>query len=559
MLKHLYIKSYALIDELDIEFHSGFSTLTGETGAGKSIILGALSLLLGGRADSKAIKAGEKKCTVEATFDIAGLGLGDFFEQEELDYESDECIVRREVLASGKSRSFINDTPASLQQLKALTSRLIDIHSQHKNLLLGQDHFLIGTLDGVAANDRIRAEYKAQYDHYRALRQERDELEQQVQAAKAEEDYLTFQATQLGEANLAENEQEELENELNMLSHAEEIKNALFQAAHLLQGGETNLLGQLRTCIQLLHGQADVFSKARELADRMESSYIELNDIADEVSRHADEVEFDPERQAFVGDRLNLIYTLEQKHHVSTVTELIALQEDINRRLQSINTSDERLHELDNALGDCTKKLQKAASALSDSRQEAARHLATNLKERLADLGMPHSELEFAFAPKTPAPNGRDSVSLLFSANRNVPPQDVSHIASGGETARLMLALKAATARHAPLPTIIFDEIDTGVSGRIAEKMALTMKEMSANGQIISITHLPQIAARGDRQYRVFKQEENQGTVSHIVQLSDAERVEEIAHMLSGEALTDAAVHNAQALLDGAHTLTTQP
>ena len=319
MLKHLYIKSYALIDELDIEFHSGFSTLTGETGAGKSIILGALSLLLGGRADSKAIKAGEKKCTVEATFDIAGLGLGDFFEQEELDYESDECIVRREVLASGKSRSFINDTPASLQQLKALTSRLIDIHSQHKNLLLGQDHFLIGTLDGVAANDRIRAEYKAQYDHYRALRQERDELEQQVQAAKAEEDYLTFQATQLGEANLTENEQEELENELNMLSHAEEIKNALFQAANLLQGGETNLLGQLRTCIQLLHGQADVFSKARELADRMESSYIELNDIAYEVSRHADEVEFDPERQAFVGDRLNLIYTLEQKHHFSTV------------------------------------------------------------------------------------------------------------------------------------------------------------------------------------------------------------------------------------------------
>ncbi len=554
MLKHLYIKSYALIDELDIELHPGFSTLTGETGAGKSIILGALSLLLGGRADSKAIKAGEKKCTVEATFDITGLNLNDFFEQEELDNESDECIIRREVLASGKSRSFINDTPVSLQQLKALTSQLIDIHSQHKNLLLNQEHFLIDTLDGVAANAHIRTEYKSLYDQYRALRQEKEELEQQIQSAKAEEDYLTFQATQLNEANLTETEQDELENELNTLSHAEEIKNALFQTSDLLQEGENNLLGQLRTCIQLLHGQAEVFNKAKELADRLDSSYIELNDIADDIGRYAEEVEFNPERLTFVNDRLNLIYTLEQKHHVSTVAELIALQEDINRRLQSLNTSDERLRELDDALNGCTKQLQKTAATLSESRQEAAKHLTENLKERLTDLGMPHTELEFAFIPKSPTPSGTDGVSLLFSANRNVPKQDVSHIASGGEIARLMLALKAATTHYAPLPTIIFDEIDTGVSGRIAEKMALTMKEMSTNGQIISITHLPQIAARGDYQYRVFKQEEKQGTVSHIAKLSDAERIEEIAHMLSGETLTDAAIHNAQSLLDSSHT-----
>lgn len=554
MLKHLYIKSYALIDELDIELHPGFSTLTGETGAGKSIILGALSLLLGGRADSKAIKAGEKKCTVEATFDITGLNLNDFFEQEELDNESDECIIRREVLASGKSRSFINDTPVSLQQLKALTSQLIDIHSQHKNLLLNQEHFLIDTLDGVAANAHIRTEYKSLYDQYRALRQEKEELEQQIQSAKAEEDYLTFQATQLNEANLTETEQDELENELNTLSHAEEIKNALFQTSDLLQEGENNLLGQLRTCIQLLHGQAEVFNKAKELADRLDSSYIELNDIADDIGRYAEEVEFNPERLTFVNDRLNLIYTLEQKHHVSTVAELIALQEDINRRLQSLNTSDERLRELDDALNGCTKQLQKTAATLSESRQEAAKHLTENLKERLTDLGMPHTELEFAFIPKSPTPSGTDGVSLLFSANRNVPKQDVSHIASGGEIARLMLALKAATTHYAPLPTIIFDEIDTGVSGRIAEKMALTMKEMSTNGQIISITHLPQIAARGDYQYRVFKQEEEEGTVSHIAKLSDAERIEEIAHMLSGETLTDAAIHNAQSLLDSSHT-----
>lgn len=554
MLKHLYIKSYALIDELDIELHPGFSTLTGETGAGKSIILGALSLLLGGRADSKAIKAGEKKCTVEATFDITGLNLNDFFEQEELDNESDECIIRREVLASGKSRSFINDTPVSLQQLKALTSQLIDIHSQHKNLLLNQEHFLIDTLDGVAANAHIRTEYKSLYDQYRALRQEKEELEQQIQSAKAEEDYLTFQATQLNEANLTETEQDELQNELNTLSHAEEIKNALFQTSDLLQEGENNLLGQLRTCIQLLHGQAEVFNKAKELADRLDSSYIELNDIADDIGRYAEEVDFNPERLTFVNDRLNLIYTLEQKHHVSTVAELIALQEDINRRLQSLNTSDERLRELDDALNGCTKQLQKTAATLSESRQEAAKHLTENLKERLTDLGMPHTELEFAFIPKSPTPSGTDGVSLLFSANRNVPKQDVSHIASGGEIARLMLALKAATTHYAPLPTIIFDEIDTGVSGRIAEKMALTMKEMSTNGQIISITHLPQIAARGDYQYRVFKQEEKQGTVSHIAKLSDAERIEEIAHMLSGETLTDAAIHNAQSLLDSSHT-----
>ena len=554
MLKHLYIKSYALIDELDIELHPGFSTLTGETGAGKSIILGALSLLLGGRADSKAIKAGEKKCTVEATFDITGLKLNDFFEQEELDNESDECIIRREVLASGKSRSFINDTPVSLQQLKVLTSQLIDIHSQHKNLLLNQEHFLIDTLDGVAANAHIRTEYQSLYDQYRALRQEKEELEQQIQSAKAEEDYLTFQATQLNEANLTETEQDELENELNTLSHAEEIKNALFQTSDLLQEGENNLLGQLRTCIQLLHGQAEVFNKAKELADRLDSSYIELNDIADDIGRYAEEVDFNPERLTFVNDRLNLIYTLEQKHHVSTVAELIALQEDINRRLQSLNTSDERLRELDDALNGCTKQLQKTAATLSESRQEAAKHLTENLKERLTDLGMPHTELEFAFIPKSPTPSGTDGVSLLFSANRNVPKQDVSHIASGGEIARLMLALKAATTHYAPLPTIIFDEIDTGVSGRIAEKMALTMKEMSTNGQIISITHLPQIAARGDYQYRVFKQEEKQGTVSHIAKLSDAERIEEIAHMLSGETLTDAAIHNAQSLLDSSHT-----
>lgn len=554
MLKHLYIKSYALIDELDIELHPGFSTLTGETGAGKSIILGALSLLLGGRADSKAIKAGEKKCTVEATFEITGLNLNDFFEQEELDNESDECIIRREVLASGKSRSFINDTPVSLQQLKALTSQLIDIHSQHKNLLLNQEHFLIDTLDGVAANAHIRTEYKSLYDQYRALRQEKEELEQQIQSAKAEEDYLTFQATQLNEANLTETEQDELENELNTLSHAEEIKNALFQTSDLLQEGENNLLGQLRTCIQLLHGQAEVFNKAKELADRLDSSYIELNDIADDIGRYAEEVDFNPERLTFVNDRLNLIYTLEQKHHVSTVAELIALQEDINRRLQSLNTSDERLRELDDALNGCTKQLQKTAATLSESRQEAAKHLTENLKERLTDLGMPHTELEFAFIPKSPTPSGTDGVSLLFSANRSVPKQDVSHIASGGEIARLMLALKAATTHYAPLPTIIFDEIDTGVSGRIAEKMALTMKEMSTNGQIISITHLPQIAARGDYQYRVFKQEEEEGTVSHIAKLSDAERIEEIAHMLSGETLTDAAIHNAQSLLDSSHT-----
>lgn len=553
MLKSLSIKSYALIDQLDIELFPGFSTITGETGAGKSIILGALSLLLGNRADSKAIKQGEKKCTVEAVFDIRGLGLQAFFEKEDIDFQADECILRREILASGKSRSFINDTPVGLQQIRTLAERLIDIHSQHKNLLLNQEDFLLDTLDGIAGDEEERKSYASLYRTYRDLLEEKTRLEDEVQAAKAEEDYLNFQAAQLNEAALRDGEQEELESELNMLSHAEEIKTALFHAVSLLQSGEESLLSRLKACGNALRGQAGVFSEAQTLADRLESAYIELNDVEQEIERQAERVDFDPERLARVNDRLNLIYTLEQKHRTSSVAGLLELQAGLNRRLEALATSDERLAGLAAQVQSACQAMTAAAGKLRAKRQKAAEQLARDLKERLGELGMPHVELRFTFDEKTPAENGSDRVGLLFSANRNTPMQDVSRIASGGETARLMLALKAATARHAQLPTIIFDEIDTGISGRMAEKMALLMKEMAVGGQVISITHLPQIAARGNHQYRVYKSEEAQGTASHITLLTDDERIEEIAHMLSGENLTEAAINNAKSLLAEPH------
>ncbi len=550
MLKSLHIQNYALIDRLDIDFGPGFSVVTGETGAGKSIILGALGLLLGQRADSKSIKPGANKCSVEATFDISGMSLHPLFEENDLDYDETTCIIRREVLTGGKSRSFVNDTPVNLQLLRTLSSRLVDIHSQHKNLLINQEGFLLDTLDAVAGNAGLLTQYAERYDTYNRLKQEIAELDRSIRAAREEEDYLNFQARQIADANLCDTEQEDLENEQRVLGHAEEIKNSFYQVAELLQGGETNLLNQLKTCAQLLQGQSEVFADAGALAERMHSAFIEVSDICNEVEHHAERIEFDPERLAYVDDRLGLIYSLEQKHNVSTVDELIGIGEELNRRLQTLNTGSEQLAGLQARLPETEKRLLRAGDALTAGRRDAARRLTSDLTHRLADLGMPNVRLDFAFERKaSPAANGLDTIRLLFSANKSMPMQDVSDIASGGETARLMLALKASVARYTSLPTVIFDEIDTGVSGRMAEKMAMTMKEMAAEGQIISITHLPQIAALGTAHYRVFKQEEDNVTTSHIVRLTTDERIEEIAHMLSGEVLTDAAVDNAKALL----------
>ena len=537
MLTHLHIQNYALIDALDIDLAAGFSVITGETGAGKSILLGALGLLLGQRADSKAIKPGAAKCCVEATFDISTLDLAGYFEENDLDYDPAACTVRREVLASGKSRSFVNDTPVNLQQLRALTSRLVDIHSQHKNLLINEEKFLLDLLDGAAANTTLLTRYAEAYHDFTRTKREISQLNLQLQQARDEQDYLSFQASQLDEANLTEGEQEELEAEQQILTHAEEIKSRLYQVVTLLQEGEVNALEALRASQQHLDALGNVFADAAPLADRLQSTCIEVSDICAEAERHAERVEFDPERLAYVTDRLNLIYTLEQKHRVDSVGELLRIGRELNERLQAIQTSDERLAKLNRQLDEARSALDAAAGELTARRREAGQQLADDLTRRLADLGMPS------------APLGTDHVVLLFSANRNMPMQDVSDIASGGEIARLMLALKASTARHAALPTIIFDEIDTGVSGRMAEKMANTMEEMAAHEQIISITHLPQIAARGRAHYRVFKEEDERGTTSHIVRLTDEERVEEIARMLSGEALTDAAIRNAKELL----------
>ena len=550
MLTHLHIQNYALIDALDIDLAAGFSVITGETGAGKSILLGALGLLLGQRADSKAIKPGAAKCCVEATFDISTLDLAGYFEENDLDYDPAACTVRREVLASGKSRSFVNDTPVNLQQLRALTSRLVDIHSQHKNLLINEEKFLLDLLDGAAANATLLTRYAEAYHDFTRTKREISQLNLQLQQARDEQDYLSFQASQLDEANLTEGEQEELEAEQQILTHAEEIKSRLYQVVTLLQEGEVNALEALRASQQHLDALGNVFADAAPLADRLQSTCIEVSDICAEAERHAERVEFDPERLAYVTDRLNLIYTLEQKHRVDSVGELLRIGRELNERLQAIQTSDERLAKLNRQLDEARSTLDAAAGELTARRREAGLQLADDLTRRLADLGMPSARLDFALeALDAPTPLGTDHVVLLFSANRNMPMQDVSDIASGGEIARLMLALKASTARHAALPTIIFDEIDTGVSGRMAEKMANTMEEMAAHEQIISITHLPQIAARGRAHYRVFKEEDERGTTSHIVRLTDEERVEEIARMLSGEALTDAAIRNAKELL----------
>lgn len=549
MLKSLSIRNYALIDRLDIELPPGFSTITGETGAGKSIILGALALLLGSRADSKAIKQGERKCTVEAVFDIGTLGLEPFFRENDIDYQPDECILRREILASGKSRAFINDTPAGLQQLRELTSRLVDIHSQHKNLLLNQEDFLLDTLDGMAGNGSLRSEYAARYRAHRDLLAEQERTAGEVEAARAEEDYLRFQSAQLAEAALRDGEQEELEDEQERLSHAGEIQAALFQAAATLQDGEDNLTGRIKTITHALRTQAAASREAQALADRLESAYIELRDVATEAEREAERTDSDPARLAYVADRLNLIYTLEQKHRAASVAELLDRQADIDRRLEALTTGTERLDALAVEVDEAARRLNEVADALGAKRREAALRLADDLTARLAELGMPHAALRFSFEAKAPAENGCDRVALLFSANRNTALQDAAHIASGGETARLMLALKAATATRTTLPTVIFDEIDTGVSGRIAEKMALLMRQMADGGQVVSITHLPQIAARGSHQFRVYKQEDAQGTASRIALLTEEERVEEIAHMLSGESLTEAAVNNARSLL----------
>lgn len=552
MIKNLHIENYALIQSLDIDLHPGFSVITGETGAGKSIILGAIGLLLGARADSKSIKAGEKRCVIEATFSVEGQ-MKVFFEENDLDLDDDECVIRRELTSAGKSRSFINDTPASLSQLKELGEMLIDVHSQHKNLLLGKEDFQLSTLDIIAKNTDQLSAYKKEYVEYRNLEKQLNAAIEDAKNSKEDEDYLRFQVEKLAEAELKEGEQAELEEEAETLEHAEEIKSSLFSASGALQTDDgRDALSLIKHSISELNSIISVYSSAEEIVERLDSCYIELKDIANELESQADDVEYNPKRLDYVNDRLNTIYTLQKKHDVDSVEALLNIQDELEERLMKIDNSDDYIEELRAKVNSQKEKALSLAKKLSAARSKAAKEMEKTMTESLKPLGMPNVQFKCSVIanPSEMTSSGYDQVQYLFNANKSGEMKPVSQIASGGEIARVMLCLKALIAGAVQLPTIIFDEIDTGVSGSIAEKMARIMKEMGdKERQVISITHLPQIAALGNHHYKVYKEDTKDATLSHIIPLTQEQRIEEIAHMLSGETLTQAALDNAKALL----------
>lgn len=550
MLTTLHISNYALIEHLELDLAQGFSVITGETGAGKSIILGALGLLQGQRADAKSIKSGATKCVVEGVFSIKGLGVETILQDTDVDQDDDTLTVRREITAAGKSRTFINDTPVTLTLLREVSMLLIDIHSQHQNLLLSHETFLIDTLDSVAGNAALCSDYAEAFRAYTAAHQELKMLQESVRKHAEEQEFLSFQLNQLDEARLDADEQAGLEEESATLSHAEDIKTAFCQAAAALQSDESDVSSALRSAASMLSGVERYIAAAGDLADRLTSVRIEVEDILSDVERKADDTEFNPERLAFVNDRLSTIYALQKKHKVDTVRELLEIADDLRRKLDEIENADDHLRQAEAALREAHRQLKAVGERLTLSRRRAAVEVEQSLVERLQNLGMPHLQLAFEFSTRQqPDRTGYDSLQFLFSANKKVAPQDVAQTASGGEIARLMLALKALIAEKKNLPTIIFDEIDTGVSGTMAERMGLVMQQMGANAQVICITHLPQIAALGSAHYRVHKQESEAGTTSHIVPLSSEERIDEVAKMLSGAAITEAALANARELL----------
>lgn len=550
MLHHLTISHYALIEQLDIDWMPGFSVITGETGAGKSIMLGALNLLLGGRADAKAIQTGEKKCLVEASFDINGLDLEPFFAANDIDFDPKECIVRREVLQSGKSRAFINDTPVAIAKLKEIGTAIIDIHSQHQNLLIRNESFLIETLDVMAGQTEPLAAYKCLYNQCRQAIERLKALQERAAQGRSDEEYLQFQLNQIDEANIQPNEQEELEKEQNLLSHAEDIKQAFYTAQGLIQSDTFSMTHHLRQASDAVRNIADKHPEAEELAERLRSVRIELEDIEGELEQLAEQTDYDPERLRFIEERLNTLYTLQQKHRVDSVEELLAVRESIRKQFSDIENVDEDIRLQTEEVARLTAMRNTAAARLTEGRRRAAQTTEKELTTALQQMGMPNVKIEISITPRPePDATGADKVVFLFSANKSIPPQDVSQIASGGEIARLMLSLKALIARRKNLPTIIFDEIDTGVSGTMAERMAQVMRDIASHCQVICITHLPQIAALGTHHFKVYKEDTGDVTRSHIVPLDEKERVEEIAHMLSGAELSQAAIDNAQALL----------
>ena len=550
MLKHLYIKNFALIDILDIDLYPGFSVITGETGAGKSIILGAIGLLLGQRADLKTLKQGADKCVIEAQFDLSRYQMEDFFTENDIEYDAGDCIIRRELTAAGKSRAFINDTPVQLSMLKELGERLVDVHSQHQNLLLNKQDFQLSVLDIIAADAKELADYQKTFDAFHQAAKDLQALKEEIERNRQNIDFLQFQYQELESANLTVGEQEELEQKSETMTHAEDIKGALYTADNALQADNTGIVEQLRNALNALKGIGHVFPEADELATRVDSTYIELKDIAQEVGSLMETIDFDPAELDHINERLDRLYDLQQKYHAEDTEALIVLRDQLKEQLDHIGNSDETLQERQQQVNLLKAQCQQKADQLTKLRTKAAKKVETEMQQRLVPLGMPNIRFQISIHQEDLSGNGQDKVAYLFSANTSTPLQPVSQVASGGEIARVMLALKAMISGAVKLPTIIFDEIDTGVSGKIAEKMAEIMYEMGSHErQVISITHLPQIAALGSAHYKVEKEETPQGTTSKMELLTADERITEIAQMLSGSKVTEAAIQNAKQLL----------
>jgi DNA repair protein RecN (Recombination protein N) len=551
MLKQLYIRNFTLIDELDIKLYPGFSVITGETGAGKSIILGAIGLLLGNRADSKAIKSGKERCVIEAHFDLSRYDMKGFFDDNDIDFDAEDTIIRRELTSAGKSRAFINDTPVSLTKMRELGEQLVDIHSQHQNLLLQKEDFQLNVVDILAQDAEHIKAYQAVYQQYRSALSRLEQLKQELIKNRENEEFMRFQHKELDEAHLEPGELEQLEQESDILNHSEEIKSALYEADHSLSDDEGSILQLLRNASYSISNIREIYPEVAELSDRLDSSYIELKDIAQEISSSLDRIDFDPARLEQLNTRLDQLNTLLQKFHVETVEELIETRDLLAQQLEHIDNGNEDIEILQKEVDQKLIKAMSAAHSLSSLRKKVAKSIETEMKNRLVPLGIPNVRFEIEFTEKTLCRDGADKVSFLFSANRSTPLQPISQVASGGEIARVMLSLKAMISGAVKLPTIIFDEIDTGVSGKIAEKMAEIMTEMgNQNRQVISITHLPQIAAMGSHHYKVMKEETQTGTISQMRELTPEQRVEEIAQMLSGSDISQAALANAKELIN---------
>lgn len=551
MLKQLYIRNFTLIDELDIKLYPGFSVITGETGAGKSIILGAIGLLLGNRADSKAIKSGKERCVIEAHFDLSRYDMKGFFDDNDIDFDAEDTIIRRELTSAGKSRAFINDTPVPLTKMRELGEQLVDIHSQHQNLLLQKEDFQLNVVDILAQDAEHIKAYQAVYQQYRSALSRLEQLKQELIKNRENEEFMRFQQKELDEAHLEPGELEQLEQESDILNHSEEIKSALYEADHSLSDDEGSILQLLRNASYSISNIREIYPEVAELSDRLDSSYIELKDIAQEISSSLDRIDFDPARLEQLNTRLDQLNTLLQKFHVETVEELIETRDLLAQQLEHIDNGNEDIEILQKEVDQKLIKAMSAAHSLSSLRKKVAKSIETEMKNRLVPLGIPNVRFEIEFAEKPLCRDGADKVSFLFSANRSTPLQPISQVASGGEIARVMLSLKAMISGAVKLPTIIFDEIDTGVSGKIAEKMAEIMTEMgNQNRQVISITHLPQIAAMGSHHYKVMKEETQTGTISQMRELTPAQRVEEIAQMLSGSDISQAALANAKELIN---------